>query len=913
MAKQQALQKYIFKINTSRLRKAKWNLTLPLSEARKNDEIISLSDSLMLRWIDELNGVTDAEERARQIKSRIRYIKKLPYTLPNRREIRRLYEELDSVQFKPDYMHLVIDKEKDFHRACRGFKINGIKYVRLLGTNGGVKSSTIVFVSERLASELRIRIDNGRNHDVPQIPAKFEAYRALTCSGSIPVSMPHGIIIIPDCKTMFKEDILFLSDANSGEPEMTFMKDHDIVLDESDGYGMMLPSLARRWSEELGLDYVAGGMNTRFSYEKGMVFCFDFLDFADKIAGTRIVKDAWGNEVDLSDIELILTTSMLKLWRCYDSIDQYLRCCNEHHYTFGITKTSPAFLENRRNLNYQFIQSYDLSDEQIDELIKPTMDELNDILSGDYRKALLFLAGTHLDESYISRMDDGFIKALMIDPSLFNDQYVRNKIYQMIRKRIDDAKIGVISVHGNYSIVCGDPYALCQSMFGLRVTGLLKAGQLYNKYWSDNGAECVACYRAPMTCHNNIRKMEVARGEDVSYWYRYINACTLFNAWDTSAQALNGMDKDGDLVMLTDNRILVENIRSTPTIYCVQRSATSMDVTEHDLIKSNIASFGDDIGKTTNYITSMFDVQAQFDKDSDEYKVLDYRIKCGQNYQQNCIDKAKGIICKPMPRYWYDRAANRLSDNPSKDEIAAHDFNISIVADKKPYFMRYIYPTLMKQYNTYIRNTNTKCLRAYRMTINELLSIPEDELTDDQKSFIYYYHSRVPVGMNNCVMNRICRRFEAEFDGRTFLHSIEHEFDYSVLKSGVEYTVSQYNEIKKIFKERAEKAKEHQIAIKNNREDDSQSGFIANVAEYFKSECSKVCSDDNVVCDIIVDMCYKSTGTKQFVWDVASETIVHNLLRANGMTIRYPAPDPLGDIEFGGGTYSMRSMEVVYE
>ena len=82
----------------------------------------------------------------------------------------------------------------------------------------------------------------------------------------------------------------------------------------------MLPSLASRWSEELGLDYTMSGGNTRISWEKGMVFTFDFLEFADRVAGTRIIKDAWGNEVDLSDVELILTTSMLKLWDSYDSV-----------------------------------------------------------------------------------------------------------------------------------------------------------------------------------------------------------------------------------------------------------------------------------------------------------------------------------------------------------------------------------------------------------------------------------------------------------------------------------------------------------------------------------------------------------------------------------------------------------------
>ncbi len=542
MAKQKVSQKYILKVSTSRLKKAKWDLTLPIVEARRNEEIISLNDSQMLRWIDELNGVVDTEARVRDIKSQIKAIKKKENSLQNRRQIRRLYDELDSLQFKPDYMHLVVDKDKDLYRACKGFKINNIRYVRLLGTNGGVKESTIVFVSERLASQLRERINNGRDASKPQIPAKLEAYRALTCSGSIPVSMPKGILVVEDCTTTFRENIIMLNDEKSNEPEMEYVKNAEISLDESDGYGIMLPSLAQRWSEELELGYVASGMNTRFSWEKGMVFCFDFLAFADKVAHTRIVKDAWGNEVDLSNVELILTTSMVKLWNCYDSLEHYLACCEKHHYTFGIAKTCPAKLESTRGLNYQFIQSYDLDDDQINELIQPTIDEIHDVLSGDYRKALLFLRGLHLSDNNVESDTDYVSRAIMAEPKMFDDPHVKRRIYHMIERRIQCAKIGVVNVHGNYSIICGDPYALCQNMFGLPVTGLLRAGQLYNRYWADCGAKNVACFRAPMTCHNNIKRLEVADGEDLAYWYQYMTTCTLLNAWDTTTQALNGAD-----------------------------------------------------------------------------------------------------------------------------------------------------------------------------------------------------------------------------------------------------------------------------------------------------------------------------------------------------------------------------------
>lgn len=866
----------------------------------------------MLRWIDELNGIKDADFEAKKVKKSIKMLKKQPNSLQNRREIKKLYEKLDKIQYKPDYMCLIVDKEKDYRRACNGFVINGIKYVRLLGTNGGVKNETIVFVSERLSGELRKRISNGRDESVKLIPAKFEAYRALTCSGSVPVSMPHGILVVDDCETEFYEDIINLSDEKAGEPIMEYRKNEKIVLDESDGYGIMLPTLAERWSKELGLDYVVGGVNTRFSWEKGMVFTFDFLEFADEVAHNRIVKDAWGNEVDISTVELILTTSMLKLWNCYDSIDDYLQNCNENHYTFGIAKTCPKALESERDLNYQFIQSYDLDDDQIDELIQPTIDDIKNVLSGDYQKAILFLKGMYLNENNIDYVENDFVKALMIDKRMYDDPFVKRKIYQMVRKRINDAKIGVIKVHGNYSIVSGDPYSLCQHIFGLPVTGLLKKGEIYNHFWVDEEVDRVVCFRAPMTCHNNIRLMNIPNDDTMKYWYRYMNACTIFNSWDTAAQALNGMDKDGDLVLTTNNKVLVDNFRNEPSIMCIQRKAEKVDITEELLIQSNINSFGDDIGKTTNWITTMFDVQAGFSPDSEEYKTLDYRIKCGQLFQQNCIDKAKGIISKPMPKEWYDRASNRITDADremlSDEAIERREFNLTILADKKPYFMRYIYPTLMSQYNTYIKNTDKKCIREFRQTIGELLEKDHSELTDDEAVFISYYHKRMPVGLHKCVMNKICIRFEEEFDNYFLKNLPEEEFDYSIMKSGQEYTTTQYNTISKLYTQYTKRLQEYMQFSKKERidEDESASNRWLMICD-FKTECQKACSNTSQLCDIILDLCYSRSGSKQFCWDICSEEIVNNLLMHNNNTIYFPVLNDDGDIEYSGKKFSFES------
>ena len=172
----------------------------------------------------------------------IRRLRKEQNSVQNRRRIRQLYAKLDTIQFKPDYLCVIIDKEKDYHRACRGFSINGVKYQRLLGTNGGVKNETIVFVSEQYADEIRRRINNGRNMEKAMVPAKLEAYKALPCSASIPVSMPRGILVVSDCETEFMSDVIYLNDDGDGEPVMEERKQTTVQLKESDGYGLMLPS-----------------------------------------------------------------------------------------------------------------------------------------------------------------------------------------------------------------------------------------------------------------------------------------------------------------------------------------------------------------------------------------------------------------------------------------------------------------------------------------------------------------------------------------------------------------------------------------------------------------------------------------------------------------------------------------------
>ena len=218
---------------------------------------------------------------------------------------------------------------------------------------------------------------------------------------------------------------------------------------------------------------------------------------------------------------------MLKLWNAYDSIEDYLNNCKKNNFQLSVTKVTPKELEIKRNLNYQYLQSYNLSNRDIDELTSETVNGIKDVISGDYIKSILFSKGIHITKSNILKSDYDYIRALTIDKRVLQDSYVKSKLYKMIEKTIKEAKKGVIQTNGSYSIIIGDMYALCQSMFGLPLTGLLKKGEFYSRTWSDRGRTEIVGFRSPMTSHNNIRKHKLIDNEELRKWFKYIKTRTL--------------------------------------------------------------------------------------------------------------------------------------------------------------------------------------------------------------------------------------------------------------------------------------------------------------------------------------------------------------------------------------------------
>ena len=875
-----------------------------------------MADSTVLRFIDELNGVTDADYKYKRLCSEIRALGRLPSSDDIIQRVKLLNLEKKKLQFKPDYFLFVSDRNADYRYAAEnGFTVNGVRYKRLLATTGGIKMSTIVFVNEALWAELRRRLDNGRDLNKELVPAKFGAYEALACSAATPVSMPDGILVVPDCITHFTERAMVLDGSKTVEPMLTEVENYLIDKDASDGFGTMTPARAAIWSAELGLDYVMSGCNSRLAFEKGMLVTFDHIAFVEKYNNASddnpsgyFVKDVWGHEKDVRNVDVIFTESMLKLWDSYSSIEDYLSNCEENHYQLAIPKVAPEELDDQWSLNYQFIQSYDLTDDEIVELAEPTMLYLEDSLGGDYRKMLLYLCGVHgFNRKSFFDYDNYAAQAIMCNPQAAKDPMILSMVKNMINKRINDAKIGVLDVHGHFQIACGDPFALWQSICGLEVTGLLKAGQVYSQYWSADEPRDVAVFRAPMTVNANIKRMTAVHDDDMDYWYQYIKTMLILNVWDSSTDAMNGEDFDGDQNFITDNYILVNNIRGDPTTFCLQRKAKKSLFTEHDLVESNILSFGSQIGKITNGITSQFDVLSRFDKNELEADILRYRIACGQDQQQAEIDKAKGIITKPRPASWFNYHENRIKEDDTASTIFHKTVNKKIVADKKPYFMIYRYRSLRQEYQKIFQLADIKSNALFSVGITDLLNKPA--WSEAEEEFVRSYLKQIPVTLDHSVMNKICHLVERRF-ANWKVKDESSNFDYRIYKSDADYhdpvLEKRLTGIYLNYREAVQRVKVR--AEINEANENPYDGDIAVINNEYFEKCMEVCPDIRCLTDLLLNICYSSQKSRIFVWALCGDQIIDNMLERCCNIVSIPRLDESGDFLYNGKLWKMVSM-----
>lgn len=259
-----------------------------------------------------------------------------------------------------------------------------------------------------------------------------------------------------------------------------------------------------------------------------------------------------------------------------------------------------------------------------------------------------------------------------------------------------------------------------------------------------------------------------------------------------------------------------------------------------------------------------------------------------------------------MPPAWYSIRENSIKPEDDEQTRKTKEFNMKIVAAVKPYFMIYVYPALKKKYDDYIKNNNlSAAIRFSKYNIHSIEDLQNySPKTAAMSKFLECYDKYMPVGTNKCLVNRICWLFENEFAG----YSMDKpEFDYTILKSDVEYSRASYNEILEIYHRYLDHMDAFQRRAKIERIDsDSAALERERLFEVFKMECECVCPNEDELCDIVLDICYHTERSKQFAWDVSGDVMLRNLMRRHNNIVSFPKMvEEDGEFEYGGKQFVM--------
>ena len=375
----------------------------------------------------------------------------------------------------------------------------------------------------------------------------------------------------------------------------------------------------------------------------------------------------------------------------------------------------------------------------------------------------------------------------------------------------------------------------------------------------------------------------------------------------------NGFNVDGDLLFTTNNEIFLKNIKDTKSVVCVQNSGQKKIPSISDFHESNKSGFSNKIGSITNKGATMADIKSIYDEHSEEYRILDRRIRHIQLYQQMEIDSLKGIEVSQMPKRWYDKYVfdyNKETGNYEKHDL----FDMSILADRKPYFMIYIYDDLMKKYKKYINKQESSCANQFLKSLEELIDSPTR--TKKEHEFLSNYYRHFPVSNHDGTMNRICRYMECQLENIKLDNETFGVFNASHLKSDLEYEPDLFVKMKKKYSEYNEsitkKVRELKMNISLSYKDRKRekSNYIKLQNDKFRKDCLDICGDMETLSNVLIDVCYTSNKSKQFAWDICGEQIIENLLNNNDRVIKYIERDKNGAHEYLGQRFSICEMEV---
>ena len=260
-----------------------------------------------------------------------------------------------------------------------------------------------------------------------------------------------------------------------------------------------------------------------------------------------------------------------------------------------------------------------------------------------------------------------------------------------------------------------------------------------------------------------------------------------------------------------------------------------------------------------------------------------------------------------MPKNWYIFTENLIKDDDSDEIKAQKMLNQKLCAAKKPYFFGYNYTTLKQEYDAYVRDTDEHIQSITGKSIRDLLK-DDGNLAENEQKILDFYKKRLPLDVSPSTMNRICWAIEDEFDGVDVVERVI--FDYSIYKSDVEYSLEDYELIKLKCKEYKQKKRDisKKKFVEHENTEESAADQLMKLSADLEEDCFSICPNEQVLCEILLDICYKDGMDTSIVWNMCGDVIVEKLIGKSGI-YSYPEQDENGDFSYGGIKFAMKNVQ----
>lgn len=908
---------YVYKIPSNKINNLK---TYSFKDASRDGCVVSIGDNLVFAKIREYYGETGDHislyNKVQDIRKEMKNIKKQPTCQENIDKLKDLQHQLDKMLFIDDIVNIKVVTKKEYKQIARdGFDLNGKHYVRFMVGSGQMRRNTVSFINEELYDYMQEHLMCGLDKKIKNINlAKLSAYFALSFSSVLWVREPK-VCVIKDFDTVIpnqKLNFIYKDDEGKNQVKEIYK---DLKLNSCDGQGIISPEMAQNWAEDMHLNYVPCSFVIRTAFVKGNLVTFDFKEYARENGITKI-KDRYGTEYNVDDIDVLLSESQFKMAKYYSAWEGYLSYHHSYNLKWGVARYNKEFDDEYVLTNYQYIQVLDLDREDIKGLVSYTTDWFKNICSGDKLYSLAYNIGIKNPEDSLSEIinscGSAFTKAIVKNSKMLEDGYVQRKIYNSIKESIRQAKLGRIWVKGNYQFMISDPIAQVRNALGLSPDGELQANEVYSNFWNERNVSGEVCLmRSPLTHYSEINVERLAKTKEMEKGYKYIYSGVIYSIYDIATVKHADSDFDGDIVCSTNNEYFLKGaMRNEIPITYEKEMVPTQRVTLPNFIRCDVKGLDTKVGQITNYSTSMIAMLPLFkgEGQQEQLQEMQKRIKLLREIQGAEIDKIKGTTPPQFPKEWrYWVKIDKDDDDITKAE--KYKYN-SMVVKKKPYFFIYLYSTLMKEYKAYEKNFNSISYKHFGMSIKDLLR--KENRSEGENKLIRKYRKYSPVLETDCVMNNLCKEVESS-DSDIKFHpskiSLLSEFaDYSNID---EEKLATLMDICKTYKSEKQ-FRGFSTMIENEGIADDDIAEIMNQVLYghkdkYREKIKNLFSNTRELFNHLMMMCQRKNINHDIVWDIMGDDIIDIIPVCNPTVL---IEDDYG-VEYLGHKYQLQEVDNV--